>query len=748
MRIFLSILVAIGLGLVSATDATAQSCPNEALRSELRSGQLPDCRAYELVTPVYKEGQVAASTVFALTADGAHLIGTSFGVFGGASEDRLGAQFPGAVYEFSRTPEGWRASSLGPPVATYVSNGVYDASADLNSTLWQLSRRPPPGTTAEPPEQVANENAVTDFYIEHPLGEFSDIGRPTPDPKRPNKRKYTYIGGSSDLSHIIFAPKAGFHWPFDNTVNNISTLYEYVGVERPGELSREPMLVGVNGPKGSDELLSECGIRLGASEPSGGGSMYNAISSDGRRVFFTAVGADDRSCGATEPPVDELFVREELPSGEMQTTAISEPAVGHCSPAPTPPCADARFQGASWDGSKVFFTSAQKLLPGAGEGSTNLYEDELSGSGPTLTQTLTLVSSGSAKADVQGVARVSEDGSSVYFVATGKLTGVPNDQGYAAAECEHNPCEDDNLYVFERNERHPEGHTSFIATLSPGDGEVWAQEDSRLVLLSSDDRFLVFSSGSDPTHEGAHGAQIYQYDSQSGVLVRASIGREGYNNDGKTPVFGAVVVNGPPVGYSYAIGDSPTQAAGLFAPADGAVFFQSPDALTPQALNDQFDQTSEPLPVSNVYEYRSGNVYLLSDGRDTSTVNSLPSVSIVASSASGADLFFSIADSLIAQDTDAQQDIYDARVGGGFPLSSPAVCTGEACRGPLSQAPALPEALAAPAAEGVRSAPSAPVVKAAKTKARTKAKRRHGRKRRKRATKAAHGRVKRRTGRG
>ncbi len=45
--------------LTMAAPALAETCPNEQLRAEDHSATLPDCRAYELVTPPFKEGDTA-----------------------------------------------------------------------------------------------------------------------------------------------------------------------------------------------------------------------------------------------------------------------------------------------------------------------------------------------------------------------------------------------------------------------------------------------------------------------------------------------------------------------------------------------------------------------------------------------------------------------------------------------------------------------------------------------------------------
>ncbi|HEV3069916.1 MAG TPA: hypothetical protein VGY76_00645 [Solirubrobacteraceae bacterium] len=647
--------------------ATEGACPNEALRLEQASGRLPDCRAYELVTPPYKEGSPVKGLQdeFALSGDGNRLIATSLGVFAGAEEGGLNpsSRLYGTAYELSRTATGWQPLALGPPASRYVDAGMYDASADLSSTLWGL------GTLAQP-------EGLSDFYLERPRGTFVEIGPPTPPaspspspsaPEPPNAGKYSYLGAAADLSHVLFSTQPGYRWPFDATSETASTLYEYVGTG-----NSTPALVGVSGGAGSTELVSRCGTLLGSGGAgSVGGSMYNAVSATGNRVFFTAIGADDQACGAQQPPVDELLAREEAPGGQLRTVVLSEPSLGHCAANPVPACTDAHFEGASQDGSKVLFSSAQQLLPAADEGTANLYEYDFQA---PAGENLVLASAGGAHAEVQGLARLSEDGSHLYFVAKGVLSAAANSAGAAAVAGAQ------NLYLYERDAQFPGGRTVFIATLSPGDEADWARADKRPVLASQNGRYLVFLSRGDLLGEGlaAGVAQVFQYDAQTGILARVSSGEAGFNEDGRKPLHDATLAAQQADTF-----DSPTAAVGMSAPENGAVFFASPTALTPQALNEQINAFGAPVP--NIYEYRAGSVQLISSGHDVSTLNGSPGVQLLGSDPSGADVFFTTVDSLVAQDTDTQQDIYDARSVGGFPATMPiGSCIGEACQGPPS----------------------------------------------------------------
>jgi hypothetical protein len=78
-------------------------------------------------------------------------------------------------------------------------------------------------------------------------------------------------------------------------------------------------------------------------------------------------------------------------------------------------------------------------------------------------------------------------------------------------------------------------------------------------------------------------------------------------------------------------------------------------------------------------------VYLLSDGAGNFAS------SFLDASSSGNDVFIATADRLLPTDQDTRVDLYDVRVGGGFPVSvSPPACdNGDSCKAPVSPQPSV-----------------------------------------------------------
>jgi hypothetical protein len=362
--------------------------------------------------------------------------------------------------------------------------------------------------------------------------------------------------------------------------------------------------------------------------------------------------------------------------------------------------ADAHFEGASQDGSKMFFSTRQPLL--GGDTSRNLYEYD---AGAPAGERIVRVSAGAAHAEVleRDKTLISEDGSHIYFLASGVLTSAPNGGG-ETAEAGAN-----NLYMFERDASSPAGRTEFVARLSEEDLERWTAPEVP-ADVTPDGRFLVFESERDLTPDDTSGKvrQIFEYDAQTGALTRVSIGQDGFNNNGNVPYLptfpgetstywgasNARIVT-PFYGGEYSASSYSTHTS---VSADGSyVFFESAVGLTPQALDRKvlgYSEEGAPVPVyaNNVYEYHDGRVSLISDGQDLAFKPSFLStqVKLLGTDESGQDVLFTTADKLVGQDTDTTQDIYDARIDGGFPAPVvPPACAGESCQGTLSGAPTL-----------------------------------------------------------
>ena len=99
-------------------------------------------------------------------------------------------------------------------------------------------------------------------------------------------------------------------------------------------------------------------------------------------------------------------------------------------------------------------------------------------------------------------------------------------------------------------------------------------------------------------------AQVYRYDAETGALVRISIGQHGFNDDGNAGTVDADIALS---GNGYALGVGPARADPTMSHDGEYVFFESPVALAPGALDDvQIGHNEfEAEYAENVYEYHA-----------------------------------------------------------------------------------------------------------------------------------------------
>ncbi len=691
------------------------SCPNEVLRSESNSGFLADCRAYEMVTPPYKEGY--SLRVQSYASDGERVILKSLATLAGdpGSTEVL---VNSGVYLDTRTAVGWHLSPLNPPLSEFAERDMLAAEADDGDSLWSLHT----------PGQPLSSHGI---YVRSPAGAFSFVGPLSPTERSSEGPSNVTEGESNDelvattndFSHIVVEAKSvEGHWPFDGTTGNANSLYEYSGIA-----NKEPVLVGVVGGKGSRQLIATCGTTLGAGTSGAGTSDYNAISRDGETIFFTVV-----PCGSL-PETAEVYAR--LHGGSLsavpgETVDVSE---NEC----TTECGEVsgkNFEGASEDGTRVFFTSTQKLTNDAIEGTVSGNAAERRGCagmppsipaephGCTLYEYDFLAPLGkrlksiSIGGEVLGVTAIAEDGSHVYYVSRAAVGSAGKDI-YGREPVPGQP----NLYVYDS----VNSSTAFVATLAEGDESDWLRPKRRsAVLAGREGRVLLFASSLvGLTPDARSGApQLFEYRSavegEAAELVRVTKGEEGFNEDGNGPgaeVELSFIENiGKKLGYSR---DFKTTTNEQDISVDGRTIVFAAGSLSPLA-------TAASQHCRSLYEFHSngalsdGSVHLMSDGSDTQLYTpGVPCVVLFqAMDAGAANVLFESADPLLGSDVDGLQfDIYDARVDGGFgPSPGVGECGEGLCEGAVSGPPL------APVAGAIAKDSVAPAVSAAPRRAKPK----------------------------
>lgn len=717
---------------LSAPPALAAECPNEQLRQESRlnpatgrpySSELPDCRAYEMVSPSFKAGHEVrppalffeGPLAFPVAPDGDAAGFYSIGSFAEPENSVVNDFTPFSSYVSQRGETEWETHQALAP-AKYVfhpfSEGlIIDLSPDLRTVEVSCGfTQGFEGVTCAARKQGGSWSLGTPIYP-FAFG-FSGEGQ-----------NEGYIGGSLDLSRVFIEP--GKRLRSTDSPVPFGSIYEISGV---GTGSSQLRLVNVSNNGTELEQTNSFEVVPAMVGDSGdqffNGTGYHAISDSGMAVFFTATPLGGvqtvfarihcKAESATCREDNEGDVQGEKSHELLETVAISNPSPSQCQPSCEKPAEKPGiFQGASADGSRVFFTTQQELLPGDTDETYDLYEYDFKkreeGKNP-----LTLISEGTPEArkalseaekgaEVEGVSRTSSDGSHVYFVAKGVLTTTPNGNG------EHAEAGQSNLYGYdtETNE------LKFVARVnasSVAGGDEVSSDTERHAQTTPDGRQLVFSTPGPLENTGdtnGSAQAVYRYDFQTGELTWVSHPASGFAslNEKKdalvTPLLGAAKFQGlesSPGATQASSEDWSRQISGEAEREPDGIYKTHPGT---REYADRYDaetilfSTSEQLQTGaksngpQVYEWHNGTVGMVSAGVQYSTPLRLTAPPPVGMSASGSDIFFMTSTQLVGQDSDALVDLYDARKNGGFPAPTEGrSCSGEPCQGtPVSPEP-------------------------------------------------------------
>lgn len=570
--------VLLAVGLAAAPIAAADLCDNSGVRVQTGSAALPDCRAFEMVSPPYKEGFPAEAPVF---TDEGIVSYRSAGSFAGNTNGVL----LGMGYSAVRSEAGWATTAPGPPEAIYDTRttGRQGESADLRRSLWLMSRRDVPddpfGFWVRGPD-----GAVTR------IGDADILGDVSGDPQFVGTQT-VFVEVSDDLSHVVF------NYGFSGNAK-VTALREYVGTGNEGL----PRVVTVDNG-GQPSPLEAC--------PKG-------MSGDGRVIVYSLVTKDGCSNDARQQLWARVAGSATVAVSGSECTRTADDLGGLCNGVSA-----AAFAGMADDGSRVFFTTGQQLVNGDTNAGNDLYACDIPAGVPApvgsanACAALTQVSGTAANAQVENVVAVSEDGARVFFVAQGALAsnvGV-GDVGPATGAGAH------NLYVWERDGVHPGGQTQFVARV-PSNDLLGVGSPSQ---MTPSGRYLVFTTVDGLVAGDDDGARdVYRYDAGTETMARvsASVAGGGGNNsafDASISRQAAITSDGSTVifGTAEALSQSDTNgAADVYSWRDGQVSLITPGGGVPAGITpsgrDIFFMTNAPLLaadgdlIGDIYTARVG----------------------------------------------------------------------------------------------------------------------------------------------
>jgi hypothetical protein len=645
--------------------------------------ELSDERVWEMVSPPDKRGAKLLHSALGLilaSADGSRISYLSRGSIERAPEGNRSLEASQVMAERSQGGE-WSSKDITPsnvrtvPLAIGSQSEYKLFTPDLSEALLDPrdgTALSPLATERTPYLREEGEPPVFTPLVTGAAGVANvPAGREFGGDSKNATGPVTIAGANEDLDHIVLtsavsliedpaAPPALYLWE-EGQLEPVSILPDAEGGGMPA-----PVLLG-----------------------SGPGSVRNAVSEDGSRVFWSPGNYGSNNNGLTG-----LYLRDTSSDETVRLDIVKGgDDTGQVRPL---------FQGANPSGTIVYFTDSHRLTADASPAGRDLYRCEIpagssAGGCATLTNLSGSAVSGGESAEVLGlISGMSKAGNRLYFVAEGALSSNENEFGDAAEP------DEPNLYFWEEG-----AEPRFLATLSEDDTPDWGgrfKVASQMGAAASPDGLqLAFNSNrsltGQPNEDLASGKpveHVFAYDAATDRLQCVSCNPTGAASQGQIANGFEQLMDAQNIWEGKrvtAVLPSPTAnevgAASLYRTRvvfdSGRVFFNALDGLVSADSNNQWDVYQfEPLGQGTctassgsaaVARSAEGCVSLISSG--TATEESV----FLDASASGDDAFFLSSARLSALDTDDELDVYDARVGGVVvEPSPPSECTGQACR--------------------------------------------------------------------
>ena len=601
-------------------------CENAALRTGA-SARLPDCRAYELVTPSDTNGRVPTAALFGegrsapplllATADGSNLL---FGAEGGAIPGLGGGGFHDS-YLSTRQNGGWQTEFAGLDAAQAHEPTTVGISADHAYSLWAVAGGKGSLSGGEGSSALATYIRLPDGAVE-PLG----VGSMGVAPRAEGNLI------SAGTGKVVFSAQASAEQTKleAKATMNATSIYD----RTPGGSTRVVSLLpgDLTPPDGESATYlgaapQAAGVvfRLGGE----GGSLYERVD-DTETVKVTDGPASFGGISTDGSRV--VYVK----GGDIFSFEVggSTSAVGSGG--------KSTLVNVSADGSHVYFVSPVVMAAG-----------EVNGNGEEAT------------VGAQNLYVWDTASQEVHFLGMVELADVEGEVSPTSPPESSFRIEGLGLWAQDLDQSKPARY------IGPADDPSRATADGTVFVFESRASLTAYENEGHP--------EIYRYEAASGRLDCVSCSPVGAPPSSRARLeapYPQTLTSIPPVNASSIIEN--------IVAGGNRIYFESGDALSFEDTDRTGDVYEWEAVGTAGCTAAGGCVQLISSGH-SGTPNYLYGVG-----ADGRDVFFWAGDMLTSQDQSDAPSIYDAREGGGFPEAAQVVpCAGDACQGALSTPPLL-----------------------------------------------------------